>query len=73
MRVTENTRRILAARRENRDLTAQGYRRHETDWEIHRGFMACKDYRILDARVSVDGLYVYTKVGRTTTDKEETR
>lgn len=34
---------------------------HETDWEIHRGAEFGK--RIVDAVVSVDGLYVYTKLG----------
>jgi hypothetical protein len=55
-------RRCLAFRREEKRLLAQGYRRHETDWEIHRG--SRKDERIVDAKVSVDGKYVYTKLGR---------
>lgn len=61
MRVTSSTRRVLAARRQRRDLEAAGYRMHETDWEIHRGAEFGK--RIVDAVVSVDGLYVYTKLG----------
>lgn len=61
MRVTNFTRSALAIRREQRTLESQGYRRHETDWEI-----LCGDrYRevIIDARVSVCGKFVYTKLG----------
>lgn len=64
MRVTGLTRRILAVRREERDLTSQGYRRHETDWEIHRGYAVIEGLVIVDAKVSVDGMYVYTKLGK---------
>lgn len=46
---------------EERKLTAEGYRKHETDWEIHRGGRLRE--RIVDARVSVDGRYVWTKLG----------
>jgi hypothetical protein len=53
----------LALRRERRKLTALGYRRHETDWEIHRGMAARNGEVILDAIVSVDRRYVYTKIG----------
>lgn len=60
--VTNRTRRALAFRREERALTAAGYRRHETDWEIHRGFRY--DEVIVDAKISVDGKYVYTKLGK---------
>ena len=63
MRVTDRTRNILALRREHRRLTALGYRRHETDWEIHRGGAAIHDAVILDAKVSADGIHVYTLVG----------
>ena len=61
MRVTPRTRDLLAARREARKLQAQGYRRHETDWEIHRGAR----YRdvIIDVQISVDGKYVWTLLG----------
>lgn len=62
MRVTDFTRRALAFRREARRLEAAGYRRHETDWEIHRG--GRHDEVILDAKISVDGKYVYTKLGK---------
>lgn len=61
MKVTDFTRRALAVRREKRDMARKGYVRHETDWEIHRGGRIGD--RIVDARVSVDGLYVYTKLG----------
>ncbi len=37
MKVTAATRRILGIRREERNLKGLGYRKHETDWEIHRG------------------------------------
>lgn len=61
MKVTEFTRRALAFRRERRDLEAQGYCMHETDWEIHRG--GKEDEVIVDAKISIDGKYVYTKLG----------
>lgn len=62
MKVSDFTRRALAIRRERRRLEAEGFRRHETDWEIHRG-----DRRgevIVEVRISTCGLYVYTKLGR---------
>lgn len=62
MKVTESTKRALAIRRETRRMTALGYRMHETDWEIHRG--ARYGEVILDAKVSTDGKYVWTKIGR---------
>ncbi len=61
MKVTNFTRESLAVRREHRDLTKRGYRRHETDWEIHRGYRVGEV--IKDAKISVDGLHVYTLVG----------
>ena len=61
MKVTDKTRRALKWRREKRALTAQGYRMHETDWEIHRG--GKRDEIIVDAKISVCGKYVYTKLG----------
>lgn len=63
MKFTDNTRRSLAIRREERRLTALGYRRHETDWEIHRGYLWRE--RIIDAKVSVDGKYVWTRLSQT--------
>lgn len=62
MKFTEFTKRALAVRRERRQMYAAGYREHETDWEILRG--SRMGDVILDARVSVDGLYVYTKIGK---------
>lgn len=62
MKVTDRTRKALAIRREQRSLEANGYRRHETDWEIHRG--ARFEEIIVDAKISVDGKYIYTKLGR---------
>lgn len=62
MKVTDFTRSTLAVRHEQRDLERQGYRKHETDWEILRG--ARCDERIVDVRISVCGKYVYTKLGK---------
>lgn len=61
MIVTAFTRKALAFRRQERELKAQGYRRHETDWEIHRGFR--HDEFIVDVKISACGKYVYTKLG----------
>ena len=62
MILTDRTRQALALRRQEKGrLLKAGYRRHETDWEIHRGMR----YRevIVDAVISTDGKYVYTKLG----------
>ena len=64
MKVSKLTKRLLRVAREKRDLEAQGYRRHETDWEIHRGHRIGD--AIVDAKISADGLYVYTKLGTLT-------
>ena len=61
MKVTQLTRDKLAFRRQEADLLAMGYRRHETDWEINRGFQT--DKVIIDAIISINGKYVYTKIG----------
>lgn len=61
MKVTQWTREALAVRREERDMKKRGYNKHETDWEIHRGSDIGKV--IVDVKISVDGLYVYTKIG----------
>lgn len=61
MKVTDLTREALAVRRERRALESLGYKRHETDWEIHRGYLV--GGVIKDAKISVDGKYVYTLVG----------
>ncbi len=61
MKVTEFTRRALAIRRENREMYRRGYSRVMTNWEIHRGFKVGKI--IIDAQISVDGMYVYTLIG----------
>ena len=63
MKVTSFTRKALAFRRESRDMKRAGYRRHETDPEIIR-FLGRQDEIIVDAVVSCDGKYVYTKLGR---------
>jgi hypothetical protein len=62
MKVTDFTRRALAYRREDRRMTKLGYRRCETDWEIHRG--GREHEVIVDARISCDGKYVWTKLGK---------
>jgi hypothetical protein len=61
MKVTAFTKRALAVRREARELQRAGYRRHETDWEILRGFRT--DEVIVDAKISHDGKHVWTKLG----------
>ncbi len=61
MIVTDLTRRALAVRREHRRMLKAGFRRHETDWEIHRGMRY--NEVIVDAQISVCGKYVYTKLG----------
>lgn len=62
MIVTPLTRMVLASRREAKAMLAAGYRKHETDWEILRG--GRYDERIVDAKVSVDGKHVWTKLGK---------
>lgn len=64
MIVNHITRRALDVRREEQELTGLGYRRHETDWEILRGFRTGE--RIVDAKISADGKHVYTLLGRPT-------
>jgi hypothetical protein len=61
MKVTSWTKRVLALRRERRDLERQGYRMHETDWEILRGYRIGEV--IVDAKVSSCGRFVFTKLG----------
>jgi hypothetical protein len=41
-------------------MTSLGYRKHETDWEIHRG--GRHDEVISDVKISCDGKYVWTKL-----------
>lgn len=71
MIVTQFTKDCLASRRQAKKLKALGYRRHETDWEIHRGGL--HDHIILDAVISTDGMYVYTKIGKKPQDFDESR
>ncbi len=68
MLVTDRTRSVLAFRRQRRDLLKQGYRQHETDWEIHRGGRLKE--RILDVKISVNGKYIYTRIGLPESDNE---
>jgi len=62
MIVNDFTKNCLLVRREYRKLTAEGFRRHETDWELNRG--ARYDEVILEAKISVCGKFVYTKLGK---------
>lgn len=63
MKVTEFTRQALAFRRQKRDLEKQGYRQSEANqWEIHRGGWDNREKKIVDAKISVCGKYVYTRV-----------
>lgn len=58
----EFIRSCLASRREAKRMEKAGYRRRETDWEILRGIRT--DEVIVDAKVSVCGKYVWTKLGK---------
>lgn len=60
MKVTQLTSDAHALRRQAKALAALGYRRHETDWEIHRGGRYRE--RIVDAVISIDGKHVWTKL-----------
>ena len=62
MKINDTTKRALAFRRESKRLKSEGYRRHETDWEIFRG--GRQDEIIVSAKISVCGKYVYTKIGK---------
>ena len=64
MIVTDWTRLALAVRREERRLSALGYRRYETDFEVVRG--GRRRERIVDAKISVDGKHVWTLIGHGT-------
>jgi hypothetical protein len=52
---------IVRARQEREAMREAGYRRHETDWEIHRG--GAFGQVILDVKISADRKEVWTKVG----------
>lgn len=60
MIVTQRTKDALAAKRQERELKKLGYRKHETDWEIHRG--GWRMAKIVDVKISACGKFVYTKV-----------
>ena len=63
MKVTDFTRRALAVRREQRDMVRQGWKKHETDWQIVRGGISECRKVIIGVRISVDGKHVWTKTG----------
>jgi len=60
--MTESVKLMLSARRERRRLLALGYHPHETNPEITRGHR--RDEIIIDAIISADGKYIYTKIGK---------
>lgn len=64
MKVTARTRRVLAWRRQKRDLMAQGYW-HLTEpcWEIVRGDR--QKQIITDVQISTDGKSLYFRLGDT--------
>jgi hypothetical protein len=62
MKVSDLTRSALKWRKEKKRLLAQGYRQHETDWEILRG--GRQGEVIIDAVISSCGKYIYTKLGK---------
>lgn len=78
-RFTRFMKNALRARREARHLEKLGYRRFETDWEIHRGFLSgglCLDGKIVDVKISWDGKSVWTLLnyplgGRTEEERKE--
>ena len=55
-------------RKQQRKLLSNGYRMHETDWEILRG--GRRDDIIVDVQISTCGKYVYTKLGKHPTKGE---
>jgi hypothetical protein len=63
MKVNDVTRRILAWRKQNRDLLAKGYEEVGEGggklWELYRGGRS--RHRIVDAIIAVDGKSVYVK------------
>jgi hypothetical protein len=62
VKVTEQTKRALAVRRERRDMERSGYRQCEPFWELNRG--ALYGARITDVKISVCGKYVWAKASQ---------
>lgn len=73
MLVTERTKRVSAFRKEQRDMKKAGYERIEGDWRLHRGDLY--DHVITDVKISVDGKYLYYKLGEelSTNNSAETK
>lgn len=61
MKLHPRGREIILWRRERAELEAAGYRMHETDWELNRGYRWRE--MIVDVKISRCGKYVYTKLG----------
>lgn len=62
MKVSDFTKKALAFRRQERELRAKGYLRHDIGWRILSDGKPKE--RIIDAVVSTDGLHIYTLVGQ---------
>lgn len=64
MKITDHTRRVLAYRRQFRDLTAKGYEevgeRGGRLWEIYRGGRVGQ--RIVDCVIATHGLSVFVRI-----------
>ncbi len=56
----EFIRNCLKVRKEAKKLTALGFKKHETDWEIVRGGL--RHHVIAEAKVSACGKYVWTRL-----------
>lgn len=62
MKVTDLTRRLLAFRREQRSMLAQGYKLVEVEWQFHRGATKyCKEGKVTDVKVCIDNQHLWIK------------
>lgn len=61
MKFTELTRRVLAKRRQSRNLIAAGYIEREVMWELDRGGMS-RTHHIADVVVSLSPGKVFIRV-----------
>ena len=64
MKVNERTRRVLAYRREHREMLRAGWEyvgeRGGDLWELYRGKRV--GYKIIDAKAAIDGLGIWVKI-----------